>query len=218
MIDARFLYSEARDIKISGVLHSASQTSESELHPWRVEKPIGVHITTAHEPSQLLVPWLQTEPYDVGLAAGQAPPKIELAAPSGFAVELRGAFPKRRNTSRTATEPEVSDVEFSRLVGDWIAEGCSEVEVRFGPMGKVSLTLLARRSRKPEPTRISDEEVERRVHQIGDPIPDKVTWDFIRRILEVEPKVPYRHHSVRGVTSRKQVRRVLRALRNKDVI
>ncbi len=194
-------------------LHAHGVISRQTSAPWRQERPVGVLIAMEAEPPQVLVAWEQPNRYNVGVVANRPPPRIELVGPPGLLVELRGTLPGKHRTGRNVIEPQVRADDFIQIVQDWIEQGCSEVEVLFGPTGRILLAISAEKAKRTEPKQLSDEEIERRILQLGGPLPMKITWEFVREILNVEPKVAQRHHSVRGVTSRKRVRRVLDRLR-----
>jgi len=198
------------------LLHAKPEQAEPNQVPWTHEKPLGVQVTSSDGDKHVLLPWSQSTAYDVGMSHAHPQPRVELLGPPSISVEVQGTSPRRRGKPAVVVEPRVFAGELPQLVSDWIDQGYSEIEIRFGPTGRVLLTLFEARRKRPDQQRLSDEEIERRIGQLIPPIPEKPTWELICGIFEVEPKLSYRHHSMRGIMSRKQLRRVLKRMRAQD--
>lgn len=135
---------------------------------------------------------------------------IDINFPRGLEVTLRG---KLLSNSREAmlvaalNEPEL----IHEKIMDWFHDGCFEVEIDAGALGKAVLSHVPVNSEENSPTsyRVSDKEIEERLLAFEDGLPPKVSWSVVRKVLDLPPGT--NHSQVKSV--KKQVRVVLTRLR-----
>lgn len=129
---------------------------------------------------------------------------INTVGPNGLFLGIRGIFPDNSHVEHYPVKSE----EIVHYIENWSIEQVSQIDFIFETLGKVTLKL------GEEVISLSDDEICKRLLDLGVDLNKKPKWSYVRKILSIEPGT--NHKNVGGNITLKRLRRIFKKLRNES--
>lgn len=135
---------------------------------------------------------------------------IGVTFPIGLEVTLKGK--RLTNNCEILLVAELREPKMvQEKIREWLKEGCFEVEISAGALGKALLScpLVNLVEESQSGHRVTDKEIEERLLAFEGGLPSKANWPVVRKVLDLPPGT--NHAQVKS--AKKQVRMILKRLR-----
>ncbi len=135
---------------------------------------------------------------------------IDVDFPTGLEVTLKGK--QLTNNCETLLVAKLREPKLvQEKIKEWLKEGCFEVEISAGALGKATLScpLVKLVEESQSGHKVTDKEIEERLIALEDGLPLKANWPVVRKVLDLPPGT--NHSQVKS--AKKQVRMILKRLR-----